>query len=78
MPPPRTLPILFNHPTNKLQTKIQKQRDLLFKKYAALPPSRAYIFDSWFEENVGVHFVVRMLNGSIRADDTLFIPAFDT
>lgn len=48
-------------------------RDRLAARLREQPATRAYIFDSWFEENTGVHFVVRVLNGRVRPGDQLIV-----
>lgn len=71
IPPPTPPKIEFNGPSLRLSPRIAKHREKIFKNQENSPAFRAYIFDSWFEENQGLFFVAKMANGSLRAGDVV-------
>ena len=73
IPPPRIPLINFSDSLDSLTPKIMRNREAIFKKKITSTPCRAYIFDSWYEDNTGVSFVVRVANGSIKVGDLFFL-----
>ena len=53
--------------------KVTKAIELLYKKQLNKQKVRGYIFDSWYDEMTGVHFLVKMFNGKIKAEDVFFV-----
>lgn len=73
IPKPKIPKIEFNDVLPKISQKSIKTREQIIKKQINSPIIRGYIFDSWFEGNSGVNFIVRVFNGSIKTGDLLFI-----
>lgn len=75
LPPPRDVECSFAESEPKQGVKYLKVREKALKD--GHPPLLAYIFDSWFEPNSGVFFLVKVSKGSVAPGMTLRVSNLD-